>query len=209
VRRIAAVAALLAVALAVTAVAQGGRPRLEQKRLRAADMALAKRTTLRASDLAAGWVRRPATKIPDELPRCPGADLDFSAFTITGRAQSTFERSGTVIESLVEVFKSRDDAVGDFRKGTAPKLMACFGPELRRQGIDVVSTKLIGRPALGERAVAYRIVMSVLNGLTPTRVYMDLLGFQRGRTIVGLYFTGTKPISGGLAVARSVAARMR
>jgi hypothetical protein len=57
-RRLAVIISLLTCSLLVAAVAQAGKPRLEQKRLRPADMALAKRTTLRASDLSSAWTRQ-------------------------------------------------------------------------------------------------------------------------------------------------------
>ncbi len=204
-RRLAALAALLACGLVAAAVASGGPPRLEQKRLRPADMALAKRIALRSSDLARGWVRARATAVPERLPACPGADLDFSAYTITGRAQSKFAQDIAGVESLVEVFESRADAIGDFRKGSQPRLLGCTATELRRQGVKVVSARMTGRPKVGERAIEFRVVMSTGG----TRVYMDVVGFQRGRSIVGLYFTDTRPIAGRAAVARSIAARMR
>jgi hypothetical protein len=172
-------------------------------------MALAKRVTLRASDLSSGWTRQAATPFPDELPGCPGADLDFSMFTITGRATSKFAGRGATIESFVEVFRSRADAIGDFRKGSAPALRTCVARELRKQGVDVESVKVSGRPAVGERALAFRIVMSVPVATGKTPIYMDVVGFRRGRTVVGLYFTGLKPVAGRLATARSVAARAR
>jgi len=214
-RRLAVISALLACSLLATAVALGGRPRLEQKRLRAADVALAKRTAVRASDLPAGWVRRAPTNVPEVLPVCPGADLDFSAFTITGKAQSKFERNAAAVESQIEVYESRRDAVGDFRKGSAPAVLACLGPEMRRQAraagveIRIESSKLVGRPAVGERAIAYRIRLSVAAGAKRVRLYVDLVALQRGRTIAALFFTGTDPVAGRLAVARAVAARAR
>jgi hypothetical protein len=214
-RRIAVIVSLLVCSLLLTAVALAGKPRFEQKRLRPTDMALAKRTTLRASDLSAGWVRRTPSAQPDELPNCPGADLDFSAFTITGKAQSRFAKGGAEIESFVEVFKSRSDASGDYRKGTASKLLACLGPELRRQarkaGLDMrlESARLVSRPAIGDRAFQYRIVASVRTDTSRLHIYVDVIGFQRGRTLVGVYFSGTKPVAGQLAAARSIAARAR
>jgi hypothetical protein len=214
VRRL-AVISLLVCGLVVTAVALAGPPRLEQKRLRATDMALAKRVTLRASDLSTGWTRRKPSTQPEELPRCPGADLDFSSFTITGKSGSSFSRGSSVIESFVEVFESRADASGDYRKSTQPKLLACLGPELRRQarksGVDMrlESARFAGRRAVGDRAFEYRIVTSVATVTGRTRIYVDLIGFQRGRTLVGTYFTGISPVPGRLAVTRSIAARAR
>jgi hypothetical protein len=78
-------------------------PHDEQERLRPADMALARRTTLKATDLASGWKRMPAPSDDDDS-KCPGFDPDFSAFTITGKAQSIFARQGGgVVVSVVEV----------------------------------------------------------------------------------------------------------
>lgn len=205
VRRTAALAALLALALFATAVAAAGPPRLERKRLRPADMALARQIALRGSDLASGWARGRPTTVPDQLPRCPGVDMDFSRFTITGRAQSKFTQDVAGIESLVGVFESRSDAVEDFRKGSDPRLIRCAAAELKKRGLTVHSFRMTGRPPVGERAISYRIVVSAAG----TRVYMDVVGFQSGRSVVGLYFTDTHPIAGRLAVARSVAARMR
>ena len=215
VRRLAVLAALVLCGLLVVATALAGPPRLEQKRLRPADMALAKRVTLRSSDFPSGWARGQANTQPAQVPHCPGADLDFSAFTITGQARSAFARGQASVQSIVEIFKSRRDAVGDFRKATNPKVIACLGPELERQGremgldLRVLSSTFAGRPAVGERAFAVRMVISVGAGAGRVRLYMDLLGVQRGRSGVALYFTGTKPVPGRLAVARSVAARMR
>ena len=214
-RRPAAVATFVACSLLVAAVALAGPPRLEQKRLRPADVSLAKRVALRSSDLPPGWSRRPSSNEPEQVPRCPGADLDFSVFTITGQARSTFARGTATVQSFVEIFESRGDAVGDFRKATAPKVLACLGPELERQGrkqgldLRVTSMRSTGRPAVGERAFAVRAVLSVAAGAGRLRLYMDVVGVQRGRSGVSLFFTGTAPVAGRLAVARSVAARMR
>ncbi len=215
-RRFAVIASLLACSLLVVAVAQGGKPRLEQKRLRPADMALAKRTTLRASDLAQGWTRRKPEKPSSELPTCPGVDMDFSVFTITGTATSKFERGGTGIDSQVEVFKSRSDAARDFRKATTAPVVRCISRWLREEiakevpGARVVSARLLSRPRIGQQAILYRVVMEVTTPNGPVRAYVDLLGFQRGRTHVTLGFSSiSAPLSGQLAVGRSVAARTR
>lgn len=215
VRRTAVLAALLACSLLVAAAALAGPPRLERKQLRAADVALAKRVTVRRSDLPVGWSARPSSPRPQQLPQCPGADLDFSAFTITGQAGSAFTRGQSTVQSFVEIFKSRRDAVGDYRKATAPKVRACLAPELERQGrqqgldLRVDSLRLAAPPRVGERAFAVRALMSVTAGAGRVRLYMDVIGVQRGRSAAALYFLGTTPVAGRLAVARSVAARMR
>ena len=213
-RRTTAIVLLLVCALLVSASAQAGRFRPEQERLRPVDVALAKRTTVRTSDLASGWVRQASTQSPDEKLDCPGVDLDFSRFTITGKARSKFERSGGSIESFVEVYKSRADAAGDFRKGSRPGVLACVArfldKEARRNGSRVVVARSLADPRVGERAMAYRVVLSVATDRGAVPVYVDFLGFQRGRTSALLAFTGGyAPITHQGAVARAAAARAR
>jgi hypothetical protein len=215
-RRFAVVAVLLACSLLVTAVALAGKPRLEQKRLRPADMALAKRTTLRAADLGGGWTRRKPERPPNELPTCPGVDMDFSTFTITGTARSAFGAGAATVDSEVEVFESRSDAFRDFRKGTSAPVLRCLGRWLRDEaakqapGVRVVSSRLLSRPRLGEQAVLYRFVMEVPTDFGRVRVFVDIVGFQRGRTAVALAFSRAgAPPRGELRVARKVLARAR
>ncbi|MGH3082436.1 MAG: hypothetical protein ACRDNH_15075 [Gaiellaceae bacterium] len=215
-RRFAVIASLLACSLLVSAVALAGEPRLEQKRLRPADMALARATTLRASDLSRGWVRRPAQKPRNELPTCPGVDMDFSMFTITGTASSRFEQQRATIDSHVEVFESQSDAARDFRKATTAPVLRCVGRWLRQEltrevpGARVVSSKLVARPRVGQQAIHYRIVLEIQAGGGTVRVYVDLIAFQRGRTGVSLTFGNVgSPLRGELAVARSIVARAR
>jgi hypothetical protein len=216
VRRLAVIASLLACSLLVVAVAQGGKPRLEQKRLRPADVALAKRTTVRASDLSRGWVRGRAEKPTNELPTCPGIDMDFSRFTITGAATSEFERGVASIGSQVDVFKTASDAANDFRKATTGPVVRCIGRWLRAEiakelpGARVISARMLSRPRVGERAILYRVVMEVATSQGPIRAFVDLLGFQRGRTHVTLGFSNVgSPIGGQLPLARKIAARTR
>jgi hypothetical protein len=214
-RRTAAIALLLMCALLVSASAHAGRFRPEQKRLNPADVALAKRTTVRVSDLAAGWARRATPESPDAPLNCPGVDVDFSRFTITGTAKSKFERSGASVESFVEVYKSRADAAGDFWKASRPGVLACIArlldTEARRDGRSrVLVARSLARPRVGEQALAYRIVLSVATDRGAVRVYVDFVGFQRGRTAVLLAFTGAQaPIPGQVLLARVVAARAR
>jgi hypothetical protein len=214
-RRVSVIGLLLILALLVSASAQAGRFRPEQERLRPLDVALAKRTTVRASDLAPGWLRRPSPESPDASLNCPGVDMDFSRFTITGKARSKFERTGASVESFVEVYKSRADAAGDFTKGSRPAVLACIArlldQEARQDGRSrVLTARSLAAPRVGERSMAYRVVISVATDRGAVRVYVDFVGFQRGRTAVLLAFTaGRAPITGQALLARAVAARAR
>src|SRR5438552_1184584 len=94
-------------------------PHHERERLRPADMTLARKATIKATDLASGWQRRTVGR--DDGSKCPGFDPDFSAFTITGKASSLYARlSVGAVLSTVEVYKTRAQAIGDFRTGAKP-----------------------------------------------------------------------------------------
>ncbi len=146
---------------------------------------------------------------------CPGVDLDFSPFTITGTAQSKFSRTGASIESYVEVYESRRDATGDFRKGTRPSVLACYVRHLDKEAqkdgsARVTAARSLGALRVGEQATAFRIVFSFKTGRGTMPVYLDLIDFRRDRTIVTLAFTAAQaPIRGQVALARAIAARAR
>jgi hypothetical protein len=191
-------------------------PHDEQERLRPADMALARRTTLKATDLASGWKRMPAPSDDDDS-KCPGFDPDFSAFTITGKAQSVFARQGGVVVSVVEIYPTRAQAIGDFRTGTKPAFVKClryaFETDFARGAggtAKTMSSRMVSAPRVGERSVLYRLVGTLTVQGQTIRIYMDVLAFQRGRSITALFSTGFGgPIRGQTALARLIAARMR
>jgi hypothetical protein len=194
-------------------------PRREKERLTAADMALAGRIALRRSDLSGPWQAYPIPRSDGERLTCPGFNPDLSAFTITGKATAAFaDPRGSSAVAAVEVYRTRADAIGDFRAGAKPAVAGCLRHVIEQQfraagdafTLRVVSARMVRAPRVGERAIAYRIVASVEAGGAAVRVYLDVLGFQRGRSIVALFFTGAhRPVPGQVRVAQAVAARMR
>jgi hypothetical protein len=211
-------AALLALLVLVPAGLAGTDPRAEQERLTPADMALARKATLQPGDLAAGWRRISPGSGESKVPSCPGYAPDFSKFTITGKSQSAFAHpSRGSILSNVEVYRSNAQAAGDFQLGTRPPVARCLKVLLDEvfsagQGFTarVVSSKQLTAPRIGERAAAYRLVAEVTASGTQLELYIDVLVFQRGRSIGGLFFTGAfEPVKGQAALARAVAARLR
>ena len=215
-RRSALVLVTAVVALGTAAALAATDPHAEQEQLRPADMALARRTTLTAADLASGWKRRPVG--PDDNSKCPGFDPDFSAFTITGKASSLFTRQGGgAVVSGVEVYKTRAQAIGDFRTGAKPALAKCLS-HVFKVGLErgtggtarTTSSRMVPAPRVGERSALYRLVGTLTVQGRTIRVYMDVLAFQRGRSITSLVSSGLGgPIRGQTAVARLIAARMR
>jgi hypothetical protein len=213
--RLAAVFALLAL---VPAALAGTDPRAEQVRLNAADNALARRATVQSGDLSARWRKVAAGADESEVPTCPGYAPDFSRFVITGKSRSAFQNpTGAAIVSSVEVFRSRSDAVGDFRLSTQAAVARCLQRLLDKAfaGVDgleaeVVSSRRVPAPSVGERAAGYRLVAELSAPGASLKVYIDVLVFQRGRSIAALFFTGAfEPVPGRTPLARTVAARLR
>jgi hypothetical protein len=217
-RRFAAVAVLLVVSLLLATVASGRDPRLERLQLRAADVALAKKITLKQGDVGASW--RP-TRIPNssgERLVCPGFNPDLSRFTISGQASSGFTRAnGASIISSVEVYESRADAIGDFQTGAKPIVANCLKRSLEKElnaGGLVEATipfaRVVAAPRVGDRRIAYRIVARLAAASMQLDIYLDVVVVQRGRSIAAFFFTGPRQsLPGQAQMVSSVAARMR
>ena len=213
-RRLIAFGLLLVLTLAAAGAALARGPHDEQVRLRAADVALAKRIVLSQKDVGYAWKGVPFVGEEGDL-KCPGFDPDFSAFTITGKAKSVFKQpSGATAASAVEVFRSRADAIGDFRAGARPELAVCIRSllerELTRSGLPmrIVSSGVVRAPRVGERRIAYRTIAQL--DAPNVKIYMDWVIVQRGRSLAALTFnTPFKPPAERDRLAAKVAARMR
>lgn len=201
-------------ALASTAAFAATNPHNERELLRPADMALARRATIKATDLVSGWKRMP---VAGDESKCPGFDPDFSAFTITGKASSLFvQLGGGAVLSAVEVYKTRAQAVGDFRTGAKPAFAKClryaFEKDIARGAGGTAKTKwsrMVAAPRVGERSALYRLVGTLSVRGQTIRVYMDVLAFQRGRSVTALISSGFGGrLSGQTTLARVIAARM-
>jgi hypothetical protein len=69
---------------------------------------------------------------------------------------------------------------------------------------------MLRSPRIGDRSATYRLVARVRSAGTSVPAYFDLHVFQRGRSIGGLFFTGTGVrVPDQLALARTVAGRLR
>jgi hypothetical protein len=211
---------VLAIALPATAVAADPpAPTHEQVQLRKADVKLARKVTVQRKDLAAGWKKSaPGEGGGEGSLTCDGYAPDFSAFTITGRAESGFEHeSGARIDSSVAVFKSNADAAGDFQTGTGPGFVECFRTTLEQEFADVTDVKItvvsanaMPAPKVGQRSYAAQIVALVEADGNTVNVFIDLVIVQKGRTVTMLFFTnGLESMPGQAVLARRIAARMR
>ena len=193
---------IVAVALALTAVFVGAAagasdPRSEKIRLRPADVALAKSAVLRQDDVGPDWVRKATRMTNGGQFQCARFKPDYSSFTITGQARASFQQDGAQMDSTVAVFKTRAQAVADFRLGARPQLAGCLASQLRKafraypasfRG-TVLSSKMVPAPRLGERSAAYVIKARLSGNGTAMPVWVDVIAVQRGRSIAALVFT--------------------
>jgi hypothetical protein len=195
------VAALLALVTVLAAYAAAAvNPRAEKVRLRPADVSLAKRAVLRQDDLGPDWSRVATQRDTGSQFACTTFKPDFSSFTVTGQASASFRSSppGAQIDSTVAVFRTKAQAVGDFRLGAKPQLARCLADELRRafrrypddvEG-KLLSSKMIPAPKLGERSAAYAITARLSGNGTSLPVFVDVIAVQQGRSIAAVVFTG-------------------
>jgi hypothetical protein len=216
VRRCVLIAASLT-ALIVVSAALARDPRAEQVRLKAVDVALAKRVALQIADLGSGWRKQPMPAGDEGALKCPEVNPDFSRFTITGKARSAFvETTTTQAISSVEIYKSHSDAVGDFRLGAKPAVVKCLRRQIQQElavsglPISVTSARVAPAPRVGENRIAYRIVARIDAPSAKANIYADVIAFQRGRSVAVLSFTSPfRPYPREAKAAAAVASRMR
>jgi len=199
------------VALAVTA-----GPHDETKRLNATDMALAKKATARKADFVSGWRLVRSGRPQEDDSRC-GFDPDLSPFVITGEHERDFEHGTTAaqVASVVDVFRSTRDSVNDFKLQAKPGLLRCFKnvmlKGLRSASLTgkITTAQMSSAPRIGAQSVSLRVV-AMVTGKASFPMYLDFLAFRQGRYQSVLMFTTVlAPVQGRVALARSVARRMR
>jgi hypothetical protein len=194
------IASLVTVTVLAVSAAQAANPRAEQVRLRPADVRLAKQAVLQQADVGPDWSRVATQKRSEGQFACASFKPDFSAFTVTGQTSSSFRSTapGAQIDSTVAVFRTKAQAVGDFRLGARPQLARCLAQELRSafrrypEGVEgkLLSSKMVPAPRLGERSAAYAITARLSGNGTSLPVFVDVIAVQRGRSIAALVFTG-------------------
>jgi hypothetical protein len=215
VARLAALLAALAVTAALAAAAPAGTVKLEQFAPTAADQSLAAAVGLRRTDLPATWrfalAKHPS---PADALRCPNYAPDFSRFTVTGHAASTFTAGPQVVVSQVEVFPSAEEAAGDFALGSQPAAWACTRSTMQAElhqgaaGMPVSATSwkvTHSAPSLYEA----RGVFTIGSATARAEVLFDFVALRVGRgTVVLMVMTpAAKPIPEAAALARTLGAR--
>jgi hypothetical protein len=184
---------VLAGMLVPVALAADGKP---QQRHTKADMARAKRASIYASDLGAGWKAQRSSG-QGSNPRCSTYNPDQSDLVQTGKYDSPdFTRpNSSFVSSSTGVFRTARMAQRGYDRVAVPQLPGCFA-ELFRKGtgtpkaVKIISAGRLGFPKLGKRSNAYRLLLIYTTNGTKLPVAVDLVLFNRGRTDVAMIFAG-------------------
>lgn len=165
-----------------------------QTDIRAEDQALADSVVLKLSDFATGWRADESDDEDDDENGC--GQPDYSALTITGRADSpTFTRGSVAsVSSTAVVYTSQDDAISAyqlFEGAVNQEIGDCLAETLEdTDGIKVIdiSAGRLSFPSFGDRSAAYQIAIEYESeGLTPT-FYVDIVVLQDGRALAALIY---------------------
>jgi hypothetical protein len=176
---------VIAAALSLASAGVAGRdPRQEKLALRAIDTKRALNAVVHLTDLGSGWTGGLVKSSGEgDTPDCPWEN--YSAFTITGQAVSTFRQGGVLLNSYVQVFPTAREAQADFALATKPGREKCEGERYQRLSSDVtlISARSITSPKVGDHAAAYRYVLRY----GTNRVYVDVIDFRPGRARAGAF----------------------
>ena len=193
------------------AVAATGDPVEQHTR---ADMAKARASMLRLSDLGTGWK---AVTVKGE-PDCRSFHPDESDLVETGAANRLFGAGGSRVGSSAVLYRTTKQALASWRRTVKAAELNCALEGLRSSlpaGARATTVRLgrLAFPSLAPRTAAFRMVTRV-TGLPQGSIllYTDVIVLGRGRTIAGL-LTGNPgspvPVTAERNLAAIVALRMR
>jgi hypothetical protein len=186
-----------------------------QKRITPADQARARAMLLKQSDLAPGFTRGRPSNEPDPHVDCPRS-VSETDLTMTGDVEGPLFARGVVnVQSTAQLYDSVADASASWRRGTSAAGVGCARDLLRRefakQQIQLVSLRKVSFPRIGQRTVAYRVVLSAKQGQTTFKFYLDLVVIMHSRAhaqvIAGSAFQPF-PKAEAVRLARVVGGRM-
>jgi hypothetical protein len=210
--RLVLLACVAGLALTGSAFADHQDPR---KRITAADQSRARAMLLQQSDFAPGFKRDPASNEPDPHIDCPRS-VSEADLTLTGDVDGpTFTRGVVNVQSIAQVYESVADASASWRRGTSAAGVGCARALLRREfakaQVQLVSLRKVAFPRIGERTVAYRVVLSAKQGQMTLTFYLDLVVLMHSRAhaqvIAGSAFQPS-PKAEAVRLARIVGGRM-
>ena len=205
-------ACVVGLAIAGTALADHQDP---QKRITSADQTRARAMLLQQSDFAPGFKRDAASNQPDPHIDCPRS-ISEADLTLTGDVEgSLFTRGVVSVQSIAQIYESAADASASWRRGTSAAGVECAKRLLRRvfaKGqLRFVSLRKVPFPRVGQRTVAYRVVLSGNEGQVTFKLYLDLVVVMHSRAhaqVIAGSALQPVPKAEQVRLARIVAGRM-
>lgn len=217
-------ALVLVAVLAVPVVALAAGPRDPKRQINATDERKATSIVLERADFAAGWKRTTSPSTNDDVS-CPYYKPDGSDLTITGDAESEFERAGGIpsVFSYADVYVSAKDAAAAWTRTVKTAAARCFADFFKKAAaadpkvtVTGITYGKLAFPKLAPRTAAFRIgmTMNVTQGgettKLPIAVHVVVVG--RGRAEAGVFTFAPKPGVAAAelrAFAKLLAARMK
>jgi hypothetical protein len=203
-----------AVGLAITGAALADHQD-PQKRLTPADQARVRAMLLKQSDFAPGFARDLPSNEPDPHVDCPRS-VSEADLTLTGDVEGALFARGVVnVQSNAQLYESVPDASASWRRSTSAAGVACARGLLRREfakeQVQLLSLRKVAFPRIGQRTVAYRVVLSATQGQMTFKFYLDLVVLMHSRAhaqvIAGSAFEPF-PKAEAVRLARIVGGRM-
>jgi hypothetical protein len=188
-----------------------GSPRDETEHLNRADMTLAKRASVRKSDLAAGWRLVHSGPPAPNGEQCTSSDPDLSAFVITGRHETTEHGTRGTAQSDIAVSR----ASGRCRRlqGERTRFLRCLRSAVL-QGFEGllrgrISPRAWRTPRVGRsRSSTGWSQRFPTNGLPRFPMYADVVAIRQGRSgQCSCSWHRWRPLEVRSLVARSAARR--
>jgi hypothetical protein len=185
-----------------------------------ADMEIARKAVLHASDIEAEWV---PVRPPRDAPPCRQNDPDLSRFTITGEARTVFESPAGVtrMESRVRVFPSVDQAAAYFDTVNNRAKLRCIRDSTKKWLAEngwrprPLYARVETDPPIGTQTAMYLVEYAItLSTGRKLKYPVDVLTFQTNRAVGTLQFDfvfspdGSKPCQCELQEANLVASRL-
>ena len=171
------------------------------------DQALARRSTLGASDVPSNWIDVSGSAGP-----CPGFTPNLKPFTVSGQAFSHSFLSAdqtTVASSTASVYGDRKSATTALARIALPAAARCQARAIGSgdSGASAISVGPLALPKIGDATRAFRAAVTIPQGV----VNVDLVFVRVGRVVIELDVYALGAAEDGLeaALARRLASRAR
>jgi hypothetical protein len=197
-------ALLLLVTLAVPAIALAADTDPKRK-INPADERKAASIVFKRTDFTTGWKKTTTPNSPDDDLNCSFYTPDGSDLTLTGDAESEFERTGGFpsVLSYADVYATATDAAAAWSRTVKPALARCLAQVFQREvtepgtKVTVVKHGRIAFPRVAPRTAAFGISVKMAvtqSGQTvtvPLTVHIVVVG--RGRAEAGFLTFASSP----------------